>query len=118
MNKRIMVIWGMLVFIIIATLLIIGFNKKDKVLFKLERELKVAAKQYVKDNKIDIKFNKNYVVNISDLINDNYIKEDNIDKYCIKSVIVYKGLLLYEYKVNKECDKETTISSISCFFVV
>ena len=35
MNKRIMVIWGMLVFIIIATLLIIGFNKKDKVISKI-----------------------------------------------------------------------------------
>ena len=80
MNKRIMVIWGMLVFIIFATILIIGF----------------------------IKFNKNIVVKIEDLIDNNYIKEnENIKKYCIKTITVYKGILLYEYKINKNCEEET-----------
>ena len=109
MNKRIMVIWGMLVFIVIATLLIIGFNKKDKVLFRLEREIKISSREYIKDNKINIKFGESHVINISDLIDNNYIKvNDNLSKYCIKGVIVYKGLLLNEYTIEKECEKETT----------
>lgn len=109
MNKRIMVIWGMLVFIIICTLLIIGFNKKDKVLFRLERELKVASREYVKDNKINVKFNETYVIKIDELIDKEYVREnDNLNKYCIKRVLVYKGLLLNEYTIEKECEKETT----------
>lgn len=108
MNKRIMVIWGMLVFIIFATILIIGFNKKDKVLFKLERNIKSSTKKYIVDNNINIKFNKNIVIKIEDLIDNNYIKEnENIKKYCIKTITVYKGILLYEYKINKNCEEET-----------
>ena len=107
MNKRIMVIWGMLVFIILATILIIGINKKDKVLFRLERELNSSTKKYIKDNNIKVNMNESYTVQISDLIDKEYIKEDErIDKYCVQKIIVHKGLVFYEYKIYKDCEEK------------
>ena len=107
MNKKLMIIWGMLVIIICLTLLLIGFSKKDKVLLKLERELKTSSKKYINDNHIKIGFNESYVIKINDLIDGNYIDDENIDEYCIKKIIVSKGIFLYEYEINKDCsDKE------------
>ncbi len=107
MNKRLMIIWGFVIFLLISTILIIGFLKKDKVLFKLERDIRVSSKKYVKDNNIKLKYNKTHVITINDLIENNYLEEnENIDKYCIKTVIVSRGLLLYEYEINKDCSKE------------
>ncbi|MBQ6285027.1 MAG: hypothetical protein IJK67_01775 [Bacilli bacterium] len=107
MNKRLMMIWGFVVFLIFATVLIIGFNKMDKVLLKLERDIKTSTKKYVKDNNIELKFNKMHVITINDLITNEYLDEnENIEKYCIKNIEITKGLFSYEYNIIKDCSKE------------
>ena len=104
MSKKLMVIWGMVVVTLFLTLILIGVYKMDKVLWKLERDLKTSSKKYIKNKNIDIKFNNSYVVTIEELIDNDYIKKtESLDKYCIKSVIVSKNLF-YEYKVNKDCN--------------
>lgn len=106
MNSKVMFLWGMLILIICSTLLIIGNSKKDKVLLKLERNIKSSSKKYISDNNIKIKYNSSYVVTINDLINDDYIEDsEEIKKYCIKTIVVSKNIFLYEFVINKECDK-------------
>ena len=48
MNKNIMIIWGMVVVLICASLIFISNNKRDKVLFKLEHDIKVSTREYIK----------------------------------------------------------------------
>lgn len=111
MNSKIMFLWGFIIFSLCATLLIIGYNQKDKVLIKLERSIVLNSKKYVDNNNIKVKDEEVYIIKIEDLIEKEYIKEnDNIEKYCIKAVFVTKGLLSYKYEINKECDVEKLIN--------
>ena len=64
MNKNIMIIWGMVVVLICASLIFISNSKRDKVLLKLERDIKVSAKEYIKINNIDIKRDEPIIITI------------------------------------------------------
>ena len=107
MSKTIMAVWAMIIVLLCASLIFISNGLRDKVLFKLEREIKISTREYIKDNNIVISIGGTYIVNIPDLIEKEYLKEDeNIEKYCIKKVLVSRGLILKEYKLEKECDKK------------
>ena len=107
MNKNIMIIWGMVVVLICASLIFISNSKRDKVLLKLERDIKLSAKEYIKDNNIEIKYDDPSIIMIEELINNKYLSDENIDKYCIKTVLVTKELFYNKYTINKDCsDKE------------
>ena len=108
MNKLTMFIWGLTILMLCTLILIIGYRKQDKVFLDLSASLELGASRYVEKNNIKLKFNESSKIYIEDLIKDNYIEEDeNIEKYCIDSVLVYKGLFGYKYALNENCeDKE------------
>ncbi len=105
MNKKIMIIWGMLIFLICTTLLLIGFKYKDTDYMRLELDLRSATKAYVKKNNLNPKISESVKVFIDELINDNYISEDMAKKYCIDSVTYSNGILVDDYKIETNCDK-------------
>jgi hypothetical protein len=107
MNSKIMFLWGLIIVLICSTLIILGNMQKDKTLIRLERNIKVATKEYIVNEKLEPKFNESTVVYIDELINKKYLKDDeNIKEYCIKEVLFTKGILINEYEILKECDKE------------
>ena len=94
MNKTIMAIWGMVVVLICASLIFISNSKKDKILLKLERDIKTCTKEYIKVNNIKVKYNKPFVISINSLIDNNCIIDiDNINKYCVKTILVTKEII-------------------------
>ena len=110
MNKNIMIIWGMVVLLICASLIFISNNKRDKVLLKLEHDIKVSTREYIKDNNIEVKYNNPIVISINALIENNVIEEnENIDKYCIKTILVTKELFYNKYTINKDCSDKKGI---------
>ncbi len=110
MNKNIMIIWGMIVVLICASLIFIANNKRDKELLKLEHNIKVSTKEYIKQNNIEVKYNKPIVISIKTLIENNVIEEnENIDKYCIKTILVTKELFYKKYTINKDCSDKKEI---------
>ena len=108
MNRIVMVIWGLIVFMMFGIILMIGYKKQDKVFLELSANLETATKRYVKNKNIELKFNESSKIYVKDLIEEEYIEYDeDIEKYCIDSVIVTKGLLHDKYEVNENCeDKE------------
>ena len=108
MNKLTMFIWGLIIFMMFGIILVIGYKKQDKVFLELSASLEGATKRYIENKKIDLKFNESSKIYLEDLINEEYIEYDkDMDKYCIDSVIVTKGLLRNDYKIDTDCkDKE------------
>lgn len=104
MNKYRMFIWGLIIFSLWTIILLIGYKKQDRTYIKLANTIEKASKLYVKENNIDLKLNESVKIYIIDLYESNYLKKDNnIDKYCIDSVVVTKDIINYDYKINKEC---------------
>ena len=100
MNKKIIILWLCLIVLIFTTIIVIGYSKQDYTLIKLERNIISNAKKYIKENNIIVDKNNIYIIKIDELIKDN----ENIDKYCIKSVKVTKDLIFNNYEINKECE--------------
>ena len=103
-----MIIWTSLIVLICGMLLILGYNLEDN---KLERELRSAANNYMKDNNISVSVGNAAIVYIDELIGSKYL--ENNDKYkdkCIKSVVVSKGILLNDYEINVLCDEDEEAS--------
>ena len=44
--------------------------------------------------------------NINELIEKEYITNENIDKYCITEVVVFNGILQDEYEIINNCEKK------------
>ncbi len=111
MSKNIMIIWGTIIVLMCTTLIIISNNNRDKVLLKLEKDIKVSVKQYIKDNNIEITLNSSNVIYIDTLIENSYLNDnENIEKYCIKSVLVTGGIFFNKYTINKDCSDEKLIN--------
>ena len=106
MNKKIMIVWGMLIFLMCTLLLLIGFKYKDTDYMRLEIDLRNATKAYMKKNNLNPKISESVKVFIDELINDNYVNEESAKKYCIKSVTYSNGILVDDYEIEKECENE------------
>jgi len=107
MNSKIMFLWGFIIFLICGTLLVLGNIGNDYTLYKLERNIKISAKNYLIKNDRMPKLYESEVVFVDELLDNNIIKEDkNIDKYCIKQVRITNKLIINKYEVIKECDEE------------
>ncbi len=103
-----MIVWTSLIVLICGMLLILGYNLEDN---KIQRELRSATNNYMKDNNMSLSIGNAAIVYIDELIKSNYLKED--DKYkdkCIKSVVVSKGLVLNDYQINTLCDDSEEVS--------
>ena len=105
MNKKIMIIWAMVIVLICASLIFIANSKRDKDLLKLEHDIKISSKKYINDNNIEIKYSEPVLININELIEKEYLNDNNsIEKYCIKRIIVSKKLFYNKYDIEKECE--------------
>ena len=62
MSKTIMAVWAMIIVLICASLIFISNGLRDKVLFKLEKDIKVSTREYIKDNNIKISMGSTYIV--------------------------------------------------------
>lgn len=100
-----MITWFIVVFMLLCSILLIGLNQKDLVYIKLEYKIKYETYKYLNDNNIKVKLNGNYSLDINKLIEDKYITDKNIDKYCIKKVNMKNKILLDKYTIIKKCDK-------------
>jgi|SRR5574344_1713484 DNA-directed RNA polymerase subunit N (RpoN/RPB10) len=107
MSKKIMYLWGFIVLLICSALIILGNVGDDYTLYKLERNIKLSATKYLKDNNMLPNYNESEVVFVQDLLRDKYIEEDlNIEKYCIKEVLVTNRLIVDKYEILKDCKVE------------
>lgn len=104
MSKRILALWVFIIVMLCGCLLLLGLNQKDKTLLRLETSLKFESGKFIRDNDIKLKPSESYIIFPDDLINDKYITEENINKYCIKKIIVKRSLVINLYEIVSECD--------------
>ena len=108
MNSKIMVLWAFLIVMLLSVLLLLGYIKRDKVYLEFEKKVEKATLVYISDNKIKVETEKATIVFINELVEKEYLKdeEENIKKYCVESVNYTKGLIKDKFKLNKNCKKE------------
>ncbi len=104
MSNKFLALWGFIIIGILFSILLIGFNEKDLKYFKLEHNLKLASRAYIKNNKINTNINDSYVIFSSDLKEKGYITKDELDEYCIDKVTYYNGIIFDKYIVSKNCE--------------
>ena len=110
MNKFVMVIWGLAVASIFVLIFMIGYKEQDRDYINLSNELKVASKTYIKDNRLSASLGGSIIVYIDDLINGNYIEEnDKIEEYCIEGIVYTNNLLKDSYTLRVNCEDKETI---------
>jgi hypothetical protein len=108
MNKIVMVVWGLVIFSLCGLILLIGFKNQDREYIKYIDVVKTAGKSYIKDNRITTKLGDSYIINIDELVNGQYIEDDEkIKAYCIEGVVYTNTFLMDSYTVRTNCeDKE------------
>lgn len=107
MNSKIMFLWGFIIFLICGSLLVLGNIGNDYNLYKLERNIKISAKNYLIKNDRMPKAYESEIVFVDELIENKIIKDNkDIDKYCIKQVRITNKLIMNKYEVIKECEEE------------
>ena len=108
MNKLVMFVWGLTIFALCTIILMIGYKQqeKDKDYLNLQSNLKQAARLYIKDHNINLGISESTKIYIEDLINEEYItKGDDIDKYCVESIVYSNGLLKDSFELNTNCEE-------------
>jgi len=105
MNKIVMVVWGLVVASMLFLVLMIGYKKQDKTYINLTKELKSASERYIKDNGLGAKVGDSVIVFVKDLIDGNYIKENEvIDDYCIDGIIYSHDIIKDQYTIRTNCE--------------
>ena len=105
MNKVTMVIWGLIIFALCFVILMLGFKQKQTDYYIYTTSLKDAGKQYVKDFGIEPKIGDSIIIKIDDLIDGQYIKEDEkLEKYCIEGIVYTKGIISGSYSLKQSCE--------------
>ncbi len=105
MNKTIMVIWGSIVVLICIFLVFLAKKDEDKVYKNIENDIIVATRTYVDDKELMPEIGYSVVVNIDELVINNYIEyTDTIDKYCLNNVVVSRGIIDSEYEIKTDCE--------------
>lgn len=101
-----MALWCIIVVGLLCVILLFGLKQKDITYIKLEYNIKIATHKYINNNNINIKFNELYNIDIDKIIDEENIKSELIEKYCIKSINVINGLIFNKYIFIKDCEKE------------
>ena len=105
MNKTIMAIWGSIVALICIFLIFLAKKDEDKVYKNIEKDIIVATKSYIDDKELMPKIGYSVVVNVDELVLNNYIQyTDTIDKYCLNNVVVSRGVIDSQYEVKTDCE--------------
>jgi hypothetical protein len=104
MSEKLMIIWASIIVLIMAVLLMTANNLRDDVLFKLEKDLKVAANKYVKE-KEKLSIGETTIIFPDTLLEQKYLSDKEVlKKYCIESIVLTKGLIINEIEINKNCE--------------
>ena len=114
MNKTIMAIWGSIVALICIFLIFLAKKDEDKVYKNIEKDIIVATKSYIDDKELMPKIGYSVVVNVDELVLNNYIQyTDTIDKYCLNNVVVSRGVIdsQYEVKTDREYNVHDNVYS-------
>ena len=98
-----MVLQAFIVVGLLSTVLLIGYNQQKDVR-NVDRNIKLAARIYITDKKLNPTFEKPVII-FKDDLEGKYIKTEVFDDYCIEDVMVSKGLFKDEYKIHK-CETE------------
>lgn len=105
MNKHIMFIWGFIVVLICGYLVYLGKKDEDRIYLKMENNIFDATKLYINDKELVPDIGYSVVVNIDELILNEYIEySEDIDKYCLNNVVVSRGIINSSYKMNINCE--------------
>jgi hypothetical protein len=87
----------------------IGYKSQDRDYIAYSKELRVACKSYIKDNRLDVKIGETIIIYKDDLLNGQYIKEDeNLEKYCIEGIAYSNNLIIDEFEIRKNCEDKNT----------
>ena len=109
MNKKIMVIWFILMVSIFGFILFRGYSQRDTTYLNLESSLENATRKYILGNRIKVKLFDSKTVFIEELLEEDYIKNEDmelIDNYCIKSIVYTKGLFSDDYSIKMDCESK------------
>ncbi len=105
MNKKLMVLWAIVIVLLLTAIFLIGYSRKDREYMKLEGSIRTATYSYLKNNNLVPEYDESAIVFIEDLVNEDYLKDsESLNKYCVKSIIFTKGLFKDKYKLNLECE--------------
>lgn len=102
MNKKIYIVWFLIIFNIILLIFVLGLKEKDLSYIKLELNLKIAAREYIKENNIKPNINDSQIIFINDLKDNKRLNKLDIKKYNIDNIVYYNGLLFDKYTINKK----------------
>lgn len=109
--QTVSIIWGLVLFLIVASLTTVGFIYKNKIkkYEEIEKKLELSAKQYVEMKFLYPEKNNNIKITYNELKNEKVI--DNIsvdDKECDGFTIVSENNKIYKYKTYIKCDNYET----------
>lgn len=110
--KKMVTIWIIIFVILTGTLLFIGYNVKsqNKDYQTLENDLIEAGDIYLSKNNIELKINETKKMNISDLIEENLISLENVEKLkCDGYVTIKKKINGLEFSPYIKCDNYETM---------
>lgn len=100
MSSKIMFLWGTIIVFICSVLIVLGNIGADYKLYKYEKKVKYAAKEYFEDN------NEETSVLVQTLIDDSYLRNNEyVNIYCLKEVKKErKYYVLTSYSILKKCE--------------
>ena len=102
MNNKILFLWGLIVACLLGAILLLGYNKQDKVYLRYTKELKNASQKYIEDNNLNTKDTQ--IIFVKDLIEKDYIEYNSeYMGYCIHSIAVSKELFTNKYEIIRDC---------------
>lgn len=108
MNRFVLFIWAFIMASIFGIILTIGYREKNNEENIEYRDyisnIKEISNKYLAKKKINLKYNTPEIIFYSDLKEAELLDEEDENKYCIKSIIVTKGILKNEYEISKDCE--------------
>lgn len=105
--KIISIIWGMFLvtLFIIVTIFAFKFKNTSKKYLELGEYFSSKAQEYVEDNNLYPSKDETIKVNKSDLIDNEYIEELEIDEDKCEGFVIVTNKKNYEYKAYLKCNK-------------
>ena len=102
MNKRIFIVWGLLIALLVLGIGYIGITKKEEIKYiSLKNEVKKATKEYINDNNIKV---YPFKITTEKLEEKDYLKELKINnKVCAGDIVVNKKIIFYSYDIKFTC---------------
>lgn len=105
--KIISIIWGMFLvtLFIIVTIFAVKFKSNSKKYLELGEFFSSKAKEYVEDNNFYPEKDKILKISKSDLIDNEYLEELEVDEDICEGFVIVSNEENYEYKAYLKCDK-------------